>query len=246
MPTSQGLMFTTRRANLLSKYTTVFVDADETLFDFHRGEKEALKNTLIILGIEWKENFSEIYKEENQKAWISYECNEITRDEMKIKRFQTFFDKAGLNVTKPLEEVNDTYISNLSQCGYLLDGANDFLKKLTTIAKVYITTNGLFKTQNNRFKVSGLDKAVHGIYISEKMGCNKPAKEYFEYIFAQLNITDKSKVIILGDSLTSDMQGGKNAGISTCLYDPRCKLTEHRLCDYIIHSYDEFFEIIKQ
>ena len=69
---------------------------------------------------------------------------------------------------------------------------------LIAIAKVYITTNGLAKTQNGRLKLSGLDKAVHGIFISENIGCNKPAKEYFEYIFKKLNITDKSKVVILG------------------------------------------------
>lgn len=237
-------MFTTRRVNLLSKFTTVFVDADETLFDFHRGEKEALKNTLLELGIEWKSSYSEAYKEENLKSWRAYERSEITRDEMKVRRFKNFFTKAGLNITTPLEQVNDIYISNLSQCGYLIDGAEDFLKKLTSIANVYITTNGLAKTQTNRFTISGLDKAVHGIFISETIGHNKPSKEYFEYIFKQLDITDKSKSIIIGDSLTSDMQGGKNAGITTCLYDPHCNVKEHTLCDYVIHSYEEFFEII--
>ena len=205
----------------------------------------SLKNTLSTLGIQWKPQYSEIYREENQKAWVSYECNKISRDEMKVQRFKTFFDKANITVKIPLEEVNDIYISNLSQCGYLFDGTLDFLKKLTSIANVYITTNGLAKTQNNRFKVSGLDKAVHGIFISENIGCNKPAKEYFEFIFEKLNITDKSKVIILGDSLTSDMQGGKNAGIKTCLFDPHRRVESHRLCDYIIHGYDEFFEIIE-
>ncbi len=229
----------------MSKFTTVFVDADETLFDFHKGEQESLKNTMLKLGIEWNPQYSEIYKEENQKAWTSYECNEITRDEMKVQRFKSFFDKIGIAVEMPLEEVNDIYISNLSQCGYLFDGTLDFLKKLTAIANVYITTNGLAKTQNGRVKISGLDKAVHGIFISENIGYNKPAKEYFEFIFEKLNITDKSTVIILGDSLTSDMQGGKNAGIKTCLYDPHCKVKNHSLCDYIIHSYDEFFEIIE-
>lgn len=244
MPMLQDLMYITRRVKPLRSFTTVFVDADETLFDFHRGEKESLKNTLLTLGIEWNPQYSKIYREENQKAWTAYECNQITRDEMKVQRFKTFFDKANITVKIPLDEVNDIYISNLSQCGYLFDGALDFLKRLTAIAKVYITTNGLAKTQNNRFKVSGLDKAVHGIFISENVGCNKPEKEYFEFIFKRLNITDKNKVIILGDSLTSDMQGGKNAGIKTCLFDPHCKVKSHSLCDYIIHSYDEFFEII--
>lgn len=238
-------MFSMRRVNPSSKFTTVFVDADETLYDFHKGEQESLKGTLLTLGIEWKPQYSEIYKDENKKAWIAYECNEITRDEMKVKRFATFFDRVGLQITTPLDMVNDIYISNLSQCGYLFDGANVFLERLTSLAKVYITTNGLIKTQSNRFKISGLNKAVNGIYISEAIGCNKPAKEYFEYIFNELNITDKSKVIILGDSLTADMQGGKNAGISTCLYDPHNKVKEHSLCDYIIHNYDEFFEILK-
>lgn len=229
----------------MSKFTAVFVDADETLFDFHKGEQEALKATLLTFGIEWKQQYSEIYKEENKKAWIAYECNEITRDEMKVKRFATFFDRVDLQVTTPLDRVNDIYISNLSQCGYLFDGANDFLEKLKSFARVYITTNGLVKTQSNRFKVSGLDKIVNGIYISEAIGFNKPSKEYFEYIFNELNITDKSKAIILGDSITADMQGGKNAGIATCLYDPHNKVKEHSLCDYIIRNYDEFFGILK-
>lgn len=241
----QGLMFTMRRVNLLSKFTTVFVDADETLYDFHKGEREALKNTLSELGIEWNPKFGEIYKEENQKIWLVYECNEITRDEMKVKRFENFFAKSGLKVNTPLEAVNDTYISYLSQCGYLFDGAYDFVNNLKSLAKVYITTNGLAKTQNNRFRISGLDKVVDGIFISEVIGCNKPSREYFEYIFKQLNITDKSKVIILGDSLTSDMQGGKNAGITTCLYDPKCRVKENNLCDYIINNFYDFFEIIK-
>ncbi|MEE0264153.1 MAG: YjjG family noncanonical pyrimidine nucleotidase [Acutalibacteraceae bacterium] len=227
----------------MSKFTTVFVDADETLFDFHKGEQESLKNTLLTLGIEWKPQYSEIYSEENQKAWISYECNEITRDEMKVQRFKTFFDRVSITVEIPLDEVNDIYIDNLSQCGYLFDGTLDFLERLIAIARVYITTNALAKTRN-RFKVSGLDKAVHGIFISENIGCNKPAKEYFEFIFDRIGITDKSKVVILGDSLTSDMQGGRNAGIKTCLYDPQRRVESHSLCDYVIHSYDEFFEII--
>lgn len=229
----------------MSKFTTVFVDADETLYDFHKGEYESLKATLLTLGIEWKPQYSEIYKEENKKAWIAYECNEITRDEMKVKRFASFFDRVGLQVTMSLDRVNDIYIRNLSQCGYLFDGASDFIKRLTLIAGVYIATNGLVKTQSNRFKISGLDKIVDGIYISEAIGFNKPSKEYFEYILNELNITDKSKAVILGDSLTADMQGGKNAGIATCLYDPQNKVKEHSLCDYIINSYDEFFEILK-
>ena len=228
----------------MSKFTTVFVDADETLYDFHRGEREALKNTLSKLDIGWKEQFSQTYKEENKKVWLLYEGGEITRDKMKVKRFENFFLREGLTVTTPLEIVNDTYINHLSQCGYLFDGAYDFVKKLTSVAKVYITTNGLAKTQNSRFRISGLDKVVDGIFTSEIIGFSKPSKEYFEHIFKQLDITDKSKVIILGDSLTSDMQGGKNAGITTCLYDPYCKVKEHSLCDYIINNFDKFFEII--
>lgn len=227
-----------------SKFTTVLLDADDTVYDFHKAEKVALNKTLTILNIEWTEQLNDIYLDENLKIWKEYEKNEITREELKIERFERFFNRAGLTVTTPTEKVNEIYINNLSQCGFLFDGAYEFVQKLTEYAGVYLATNGLTVAQRGRVKHSGLYKLVNGVFISEEMGCNKPSKEYFDYIFNQLKITDKSKVLMVGDSLTSDMQGGKNAGITTCLYDPHNNVTSHNLCDYVVRSYDEILRIV--
>lgn len=227
-----------------AKFTTVLLDADDTVYDFHRAEKLALNKTLATLNIKWTEQLNDVYLDENLKIWKEYEKNEITKEELKIKRFERFFDRTGLKVEMPMEKVNEIYIYNLSQCGFLFDGAYEFVQKLTNHADVYLATNGLKIAQRGRVKHSGLDKLVNGVFISEEMGCNKPSKEYFNYIFNQLHITDKSKVLIVGDSLTSDMQGGKNAGITTCLYDPHNKVTSHSLCDYIVRGYDEILRLV--
>lgn len=226
-------------------FTTVLIDADDTLLDFHKAEKQALKTTLSEINIEWTEELNEIYLEENLKIWKEYEKNEITRDELKVQRFERFFKRASLIPDLSYGEINNIYIENLSQCGYMLEGAMDFVKSLKRYANVYIATNGLAFTQRGRLKASGLDNIVDGAFISEEINFNKPSKDYFDYIFSQLGITDKSSVIIIGDSLTSDMQGGKNAGITTCFYSPNKDIQNQPLCDYIAHSYDDILKLFK-
>ena len=128
----------------------------------------------------------------------------------------------------------------------MLPGATDFVKKLHEEydVKIYLSTNGLTVPQTGRYRRSGIDRYVDGIYISEQIGASKPSKEYFDFIFADLGVTDKSRVIILGDSLTSDMQGGRNAGITTCRYLREGTPDGSPLCDYEITEYDQFFDII--
>jgi len=224
----------------------VLLDADETLLDFHTDEKNALKATMADLGLQWTPEKNEIYLQENLKMWKAFEKGEVTRKQLWTQRFANFFERANLTVEADLNHVNDRYLNHLADGGTLIEGACAFVTKLKKFAKVYITTNGLTISQTGRMKNSGLDSLADGVYISQVMGVSKPSKDYFDYIFKELNITDTSKVIIVGDSLTSDMQGGKNAGITTCLFNPQGDITSNTLCDYIIRDYNEFFDIIKK
>lgn len=227
-----------------SKFTTVLLDADETVLDFHIDERNALKNTLNELNLQWTEELNNVYLQENLRQWKAFEQGKVTRQQLWRLRFANFFERTGLTTNVDLDTVNNIYLNYLAQGGTLIPGACEFIKRLKKFAKIYITTNGLTVSQTGRMKNSGLDRLVDGVYISQDIGYSKPSKDYFDYIFNQLNIADRSRVIIVGDSLTSDMQGGKNAGIITCLYNPKGDVTNNPLCDFIIRNYDEFFSLV--
>ena len=226
------------------RYSTVLLDADGTVYDFHKAEKTALKQTFTQIGIEWTEERNQIYLEENEKVWKEFEQNLLTPQKLKTERFRRFFERINISVAMDSRTINDIYIGYLSQCGFLFDGAGEFVRTLKQHCKVYIATNGLTIAQQGRYKNSGLSTITDGIFISELMGIRKPAKAYFDYIFNELNITDKQSVIVIGDSLTSDMQGGKNAEITTCLYNPQRNITQNPLCDFVAYTYNEILTYI--
>lgn len=236
------------RENLLNndrvlKYDVVLLDADETVFDFKRAEAHSLKGVFADLGIKFEEQQLKRYSEINLSLWKALERGEVTRERLKTLRFERFFSELcveGLNY----DDINLRYLINLSNSTFLLDGAKDFVRKLSNYVKIYLATNGLTIAQTGRLSQSAIRDYVDGMYISEQIGFKKPDKEYFDYIFSDLGITDKSRVIILGDSLTSDMQGGKNAGITTCLYNTSGQAVNSDLCDYQITDYNQFFDII--
>lgn len=226
------------------KYTTILMDADETLLDFTKSQEEALKATLRINGYPWSREINEIYSDENLKLWKKFERGEVTRERLKIQRFENFFRILGIKGAD-IEKINRDYVDCLSQCGFINDGALALCKTLSGYCGLYIATNGLRKAQEGRLERSGLKPYIDGMFISDVVGFQKPSKEYFDFIFSELNITDKSRVIILGDSLTSDMQGGRNAGITTCLFDPFDQIeTPHPLCDFKIRNLPDFARLI--
>lgn len=235
-----------REALTLSKrFDIVLLDADETVYDFMRAEKIALSKTLQKFGVEPSDEIVDLYSEKNLSCWKALERGEITREELKVRRFRLLFEAIGAR-TDDFLAVNNEYEYQLSFCGYTLPGATEFVKKLHEEygVKIYLATNGLTVPQQGRFKRSGLEPYVDGMYISEQIGVSKPSAAYFDYIFRDIGVADRSRTIILGDSLTSDMQGGRNAGIVTCCYLRDKEPTHSPLCDYEIHSYDEFFGII--
>lgn len=226
-------------------YDVVLLDADETVYDFRLAEKTAIGKTLQAFGVDPTDEVIALYSTGNLWCWKALERGEITRDELKERRFAMLFDRLG---REPVDfsAVNDMYERNLSYCGFMLPGATEFVKKLHSDCdvKIYMATNGLTVPQTGRFERSGIKPYVDGVYISEQIGVSKPDKAYFDYIFSDLGITDKSRTIILGDSLTSDMQGGRNAGITTCRYLRGAEPDGDPLCDYEIKTYDEFFDIL--
>ncbi len=224
-------------------FTTILIDLDDTLFDFKKAEAKALCCTLEKLGIKPTQAITERYSEINDCMWKRLEKGEMTREEVKSKRFEVLFKE--LKVHTDCKLARNIYETTLSRDHIFIEGAENLLKTLYGKYRLYLVSNGSTHIQKGRIASSGIEKYFDRIFISEDVGSNKPSKEYFDYCFEKIDNFCKEETIILGDSLTSDMKGGNNAGISTCWFNPNGHENEQQIkVDYEIHSLSEFMKIL--
>lgn len=224
------------------KYSTLLMDADETLFDFGKCEYKALSNTLKSAGLIFSDEVYQSFTAINSRLWREYEKNNITRSELRVRRFRELIEKCFDGFNKA-DELADIYIEMLSQQGILIDGTEDALKALTEHYDIYVITNGLKAVQRGRFARTDITAYIKKIFISDEMNVQKPMKEFFDIVLSEIDERDKSKILVVGDSLTSDMQGGRNAGLDTCLFDPKDKVEmPDPLCDHKIHKLIELID----
>ncbi|WP_352420160.1 YjjG family noncanonical pyrimidine nucleotidase [Proteiniborus sp.] len=201
------------------KYEVIIFDADETLFDFRKSESVAFGNTMLEFNIEYDENHHlKIYSDINTAIWKEFEDGLITQEELKVERFKRLSGK--LNVELDEIEFSKSYMKHLSNASFLYDNSANLVESLHKDYKLSIITNGLKDVQDNRIRKSSIAKYFEDIVISEEVRVAKPDPRIFELALNNINCTDKSKVLVVGDSLTSDMQGGINFGIDTCWFNP--------------------------
>lgn len=207
------------------KYEVIIFDADETLFDFKKTERDALRNTMVEFDIEYDENHHlKVYKELNTAIWKELEEGLITQEKLKVERFKRLADK--LNADFDEIQFTKAYTRHLSNGSFLYDDSIALVENLHKDYKLTIITNGLSEVQDNRIRKSIIAKYFQDIVVSEDVKVAKPDPKIFEHALNNINHTDKSKVLIVGDSLTSDIQGGINFGIDTCWYNPN-KITNN-------------------
>ena len=198
---------------------TVFLDLDNTIFDFSKAEKIALKKTLETLRVDTSEKTLARYSVLNTAQWKLLEKGEITRQEVKVRRYRLLFEELGTDASA--EEAAALYESLLGIGHYFMEGAEELLNELKGKYRLYLATNGTASVQKGRIASASLEQYFDGIFISEEIGYNKPDKAYFEACFAEIPDFVKEKAVIVGDSLTSDIQGGINAGIRTVWFNPK-------------------------
>lgn len=204
-------------------YKYLLWDIDGTVLDFLASEAYAIRTLFKKYNIgECSDEMLKLYSEINSKYWQMLERNELTKAEILVGRFCEFFEKIGVDVTIA-EKFNLDYQLTLGDHIEFVDKAEDMLLwqkgKYTLVA----VTNGTKIAQEKKLRLSGLDNVFDAIFISENVGVEKPNREYFDYVFEKLGVTDKSQVLIIGDSLTSDMKGGFVADIDTCWFNPSHK-----------------------
>lgn len=225
-------------------YDTLLLDADDTLLDFSKTEKAALENTFDEYGLTLTEEIRDIYKTINHELWSAFERGEITKETITTTRFQRVFDTVGYRVDGRTFHLD--YQRELGRGYYLIDGAKELCEKLAGNYRLYCVTNGLAITQYSRLSGSGLDSYFDNIFVSEEIGYQKPNRNYFSAVFKSISRFEPSHALIVGDSLTSDIQGGKNTGIDTCWYNPSGKTAEPALkADYDIRKLDELLPILE-
>lgn len=225
------------------RYNTVLFDADGTLFDFLRAEREALCETLVSFGIEPSDERVESYSAINDGLWKALERGEIEKEVLRYKRFDMFCEKYGFicNTMK----MASLYTEYLSKKGHLIDGAAKLCRSLYGKTKLYIVTNGIDFVQKGRMALSGIEDCFEKSFISGELGYEKPDINYFLCVEKVIPDFSKKDTIIIGDSLTSDIKGGISFGIDTCWYNPSNKVAPDGLdITYIAEDYDEIYKII--
>ena len=216
------------------------LDIDETLFDFPREEREALWRTLKKRGAEPTEEMLSRYHAINESYWKKLERGEITRARLVVERFEVFLREYG-RADSP-EEFSKEYFPELASGGKFYEGAEAFVKALKERGRIFLVTNGAQFTQTRRIAASGLGAYADGVFISEAIGINKPAKEYAAYVEAHIEGYDRSCAVWVGDSLTSDAPCAASLGIDFILYRPSGAPEGYKgLC---AQSYDEALELI--
>ena len=225
------------------KFTTILLDLDDTLLDFGAAEKVALSKTLLELGIEPTEAKLHRYHEINISQWEAFERGELSRERVLTRRFELFFEELGLSIDA--QACEDRYRHYLGIGHYFVEGAEALLEYLVPKYKLYLASNGVAETQYSRLESAGISHYFDEIFISETTGHHKPEREYFDYCFARIPDFDPNTTLIIGDSLSSDILGGNNAGIHTCWCNikglpPRADIVP----DFEIHSLAELYELL--
>lgn len=201
-------------------YKYLLWDIDGTVLDFLASEAYAIRKLFIKYNIgECSDDMLEMYSEINKKYWQMLERNELTKSEILVGRFREFFKLIGADTTIS-EDFNKDYQITLGDYAVFVDNAKEILLSQKGKYTLVAVTNGTKVAQERKLRLSGLDKIFDAIFISENVGFEKPNRKYFDFVFQKLGITDRKEAIIIGDSLTSDMKGGYDAGIDTCWFNP--------------------------
>ena len=222
----------------------ILLDLDNTILDFDTAERTALSRALTRLGIPFDDGMLKRYNAINIRHWEMLEDGILTREQVLVKRFEALYGELGIEGDAFATQEN--YERLLAEGHWFLPGAEELLEALYGKCRLFLCSNGTQSVQEGRIASAGIAKAFEGIFISEHMGVNKPAKEYFDLCFSQIRDFDRSRTLMVGDSLSSDIRGGINAGVLTCWYNPSHKPGREGITpDYEIERLDQLPAVIQ-
>lgn len=225
--------------------TTVLWDVDGTLLDFPYSQRYALTKCFETAGLSITEEILTRYAEINDSYWKRLELGEVSREQLLTGRFLTLFEEFGIKGVD-VEAFREEYQRGLGSVYCYIDDALEVCRSLSGQVKQYVITNGVSFTQRNKLKLSGLSACMEELFISEELGAHKPSKEFFDVVLSQLPEKNKNRILVVGDSLSSDIKGGVNAGLRTCWYRPEGTANETPWKpDYEICNLHQLSEVLK-
>jgi YjjG family noncanonical pyrimidine nucleotidase len=225
------------------RYKWLLLDADGTLFDYDRAETKALELTFDQSGYELQKDHVEIYRQVNGQLWLDFEQGEVTQDHIKVYRFERLFEEMG--ITLDADAFSERYLENLGQFADLIEGAEEVVRSLYGEIEMVLITNGLAAVQRSRLARSPLEKYLTDLVISEEVGVSKPDAKIFDVAFEKMGHPKREDVLIVGDSLTSDIRGGIDYGIDTCWFNPHGRSRDGIAVRYEIRRLEELVGIVR-
>lgn len=222
----------------------VLLDADDTLLDFSKSEREAIETTLREFGLPVTDRIVDRYVAINLHCWKLLETGKITREYLDRLRFDMLFEEFSIE-GKDSVAAGAAYRRHLTEKGYVLDGCIEFLKDAGKKYRLFLVTNGTEPTQIVRLRTAGIDGFFEGKFYSEQIGCAKPYAGFFDYVFAHIENFKKDNAVLVGDSLTSDIKGANNSGIAGIWFNPKGLANDSdAVPDYTVSGYNELVELL--
>ena len=225
------------------KYKWLLLDADGTLFDYDKAEATALQKAFEQFGYEFQPEYAVAYRRIDREMWLEFEQGKVSQERLRTRRFELLFET--MHIESDPVKFSATYIQNLAEGAYLINGAEKVVKSLVGQVGLVLITNGLEEVQRSRLAKSTIGDCFSDVVISEEVGAAKPDTRIFQAAFERMGHPKKEDVLIVGDSLTSDIKGGNEYGIDTCWFNP-----DQMVCDqdveiqYEIRRLDELRAIV--
>jgi len=225
------------------KYAWLLFDADGTLFDYEKAEASALEKAFAEIGERFEPLLLQTYRQINHDIWQAFERRQITAERLRLRRFELLFEALQLEVSP--ERFSALYLRHLAAGTHLVDGAHEVVAALHGTYRLAIVTNGLKDVQSARLAGSAIGRYFATVVISEEVGAVKPDRAFFEATFDRLGRPPKAEVLLVGDSVSSDIEGGVNYGLDTCWFNPGRQSRPPGLsCTYEIGQLSELAQLL--
>lgn len=234
------------------KYHILLWDVDGTLLDFNYSEKMSLKECFKFIGVDMTDEMLQCYHEINISWWKRLELGQTTKKELLLGRFTELFSSLSMENVDVLafqqhyQQLLGSIYSYVEDSLSLCQRIEEMSLQSGERVRQYVVTNGVAKTQRNKLQLSGFDKIMDEFFISEELGAVKPDRLFFDACFKEIPDFVKEETLIIGDSLSSDMKGGNQAGIATCWYNPNGEVNKGEKTDYEIQSLWEILKLLEK
>lgn len=226
------------------KYKWLLLDVDGTLFDYDKAEAIALEKAFEWFGYGLQPGCAEAYRQINEQIWLAFELGEISQQRLRTRRFELLFE--AIHVELDPAAFSEGYLTGLSEGSYLVEGAEEVVRSLHSRGVgLVLITNGLKEVQRPRIAKSTIGEYFVDLVVSGEVGVAKPDPRIFEIAFERMGHPRQEDVLIVGDSLTSDIRGGNAVGIDTCWFNPTQKVCDQDVdVRYEIRRLDELPAIV--